>query len=555
VPKIRLGCHIIVKNEESRIEACLKDNIGFADYFSIAVDSGSSSDATYEICRNIVGPDSVFRDEWKDSFADSRNAALNHLVLNHPDVDYIYWIDSDDLWSPTSTDLSEIKKRIEEQQPFAVKNLYIYGEDKSSKTSGLQYHRNRLWKCVKTPEGKTVSTRYWVGPAHEVNVFYPEYQQPELIWDDWILTHLKASNESHRGGRTKRNIKALKRGIRDEPTNPRYLFYLAREYKDAREWDSSIEFYEKYIKVSFFPEEKYQALLDLAALYRVKNEVDTALKYAIEAWVLKPEIAEASVLIGELYTVKKDWKMARPWFSFAANAPHGNVLFDNLSSRTYVPHRWLSVASYYTDDMEQAAYSHKRARDIAPFDPIVRKNEVWMFDNQYPQVNNDILLQIELAEKISSYLECGDKIIALASGLMESSSVKECEHLFIHGPSLFVCYYKDNQFELIDEIDILEKEFICKMLWFTESSDFVFPIRVLVLDNKDNLYDNEIIESMLNSLVNGSFIIIDNFNTDEVKNIVSDILIKHNEINIAKTIDNTTVILSKFTAFSVVTGN
>ncbi len=69
-----------------------------------------------------------------------------------------------------------------------------------------------------------------------------------------------------------------------------------------------------------------------------------------------------------------------------------------------------------------------------------------MFDNQYPQVNNDILLQIELAEKISSYLECGDKIIALASGLMESSSIKECEHLFIYGPSLFVCYYKDNQF-------------------------------------------------------------------------------------------------------------
>jgi tetratricopeptide (TPR) repeat protein len=541
---LKIGLHFIVKNEADRIEACLKDNLELADYFSIAVDSGSSSDATYEICRNIVGPDSVFRDEWKDSFSDSRNAALNHLVLNHPDVDYIYWIDSDDLWSTTSINPTEVRKRLEEQQPFAVKNLYAYGEYTPT-NPGLVYHRNRIWKCIKTPEGKTVSTRYWAGPAHEVNVFYPEYQQPELIWDDWILTHLKVNTESHRDGRTKRNIKALKRGIRDEPTNPRYLFYLAREYKDAREWDSSIEYYKKYIEVSFFPEEKYQALLDLATLYRVKDEIDTALKYAVDAWGLKPEIAEASVLIGELYTVKKDWKMAKPWFSFAANAPHGNVLFDNVSSRTYIPHRWLSVASYYSDDMEQASYSHKRARDMVSLDPVVRRNEVWMFNNQYPCVNESLLLQIELAEKISSFLKCGDELISIASGLMESSSIKECEHLFIYGSELFICYYKDNQFELIDNIEVNDKKFICKLLNFTKKYDLVFPIRVMVLNNKDNLYDTEIVESMLNCVIDNGFIVINRFNTNEVKDIISDLLIKHNEINIAKVLNNDIAILAK----------
>ena len=541
---LRIGLHFIVKNEADRIEACLKDNLELADYFSIAVDSGSSSDTTYEICRKIVGPNSVFRDEWKDSFSDSRNAALNHLLIQHPDVDYIYWIDSDDLWSTNSISPAEVRKRLEEQQPFSVKNLYAYGEYTPT-NPGLVYHRNRIWKCLRAPDGKPLSTRYWVGPAHEVNVFYPEYQQSEILWDDWVLTHLKNNNEDHRGGRTQRNIKAFKKSLKTEPNHPRYLFYLAREYKDAREWDSSLEYYKKYIEVSFFPEEKYQALLDMATIYRVKEDIDNAMRYAKEAWTFKPEIAEAAVLIGELYTLKNDWKASKPWFSYAVHAPHGNVLFDNVASRTIIPHRWLSVASFYTDDIDQGSYSHSKAREINPLDPLVRKNESWLFDNKYPCVDRQILDKINMAE---DFVNLSENIsdFYFSGMLSKFSRVRDCENFFMYGQDLSIYYTDDYEVGLVDNIELINENLLIKMLNFTKSYEIVFPIRVLFLNNEK--YDFNLLGLLIKNVVSGGFIVINNFDDNNIKNLLSDLLLNHNNLNVAKVIEllnNKLVILAK----------
>lgn len=522
---IKVGLHIIVKGEQDRIASCIASNHGLADYYSIAVDSGSSSDKTYEICRNIVGPKDVFRHEWKDDFAEARNSALNHLLKTHPDVDYVYWIDSDDLWDFSTISPQDIKSRIEELSPIAIKNLYYYGFNPSSKESNLSYYRVRMWKCI---DGK--STRHWAGPAHEVNIYYPEYEgSSEATWDDFILIHTKDGHESHREGRTNRNIKALKKGLRDEPNHPRYLFYLAREYKDAGELDNSLESYEKYLPVTFFVNEKYQALLDMSYIYRVKSDTDNALKYAKLAWELKPEIAEAAVVIGELYSHQNNWGMAKPWFAYAANAPHGEVLFDHTEYRTLLPYRWLAVSNYYTDNLERARYYQGKARSINPHDYLTKSNDVWMFHNDYTLADPKIISMLTNLIPDDGQVNFDNYVtnlwLTIASKLKENSCGNYVQYL----SDLSIYDHK----ALVDQLD-LDSELIPKIF---NPSEYVFFPQLISLNSSDNSYPDYVIDNIVPVLLLGGMLAINNFQDSQVKLFLSSLFSKFNFLTPVFTID------------------
>lgn len=532
---IKIGLHMIVKGEQDRIKSCIEANLNLADYFSIAVDAGTNSDETYETCRTLVGSSDVFRHWWKDDFSEARNSSLDHLLSRHPDVNYVYWIDSDDVWSENSLNFKELRKRLIDINPDSVQNTYIYGNEKFAKElPSLTYFRTRFWKCI---NGK--STRRWYGPAHEVNITAPEFQEKPLIevrWEDVILTHLKTGQEEHRTGRTQRNIKALKHGLAKEPENSRYLFYLAREYKDAGQLDDALTTYKQYLPLSFFVNEKYQALLDIANIYKHRENFVDTLHWAKEAWLLKPEIAEAAVIIGEAYSRLNDWMSAKPWFAYACNAPHGEVLFDNISSRTYLPVRWLSVASYYTNDMEQAEFYHSKTRSIIPDDVLTRSNEAWMFSNKYPYVEEKFINLIKSAEEFSkvgnSSIEPHEKdfVINLTTNIALLNSIRNGEVIVCYQENIEIASFDDFSFK-VDEVVSPDDRLLTQL--FSEKFDGTNPDLVpclLCLDNSSGNYSDSVIELFVKSLNPDNFIIINQFNQIEQKSFVSNLLAKYKNL-------------------------
>lgn len=375
---ISIGFHLIARGNEDNIVKCLESCRGLADFIVVAVDSREDSDKTFNLIKDMENV-YAFRDVWEDSFATARNHALNKLLELKPDLDYIGWLDSDDRFGTVeqgSISHEEVRKRLETERPEGVNNQYVYAEDLGSDNPNLSYLRLRIVAHI---PGQPLLYD-WEGSAHETLICRRSTGRPTLIWNDWILVHYREKDIDFKT-KTGRNVDMLEKDLEKNPTNTRTMFYLGREYKDFGDFDKSIVMLTKYVHKSNFNLEKYQALLDLGYMYFWKGDFDSAEDKTKDAIALLPEIAFAYNLLGEI-TMKKDRPdLARMYFAQAAYAPHGPVLFDYIPSRTYIPHRWLSVSCMYSNMKEESVYHHMKAKRLAPRDLGLKYNDPWLIDN------------------------------------------------------------------------------------------------------------------------------------------------------------------------------
>jgi tetratricopeptide (TPR) repeat protein len=400
---VKIGMHIIVKEESDRIQGCLESFMRLVDVFVIAVDSKPESDSTFEIAQKVIGDRGfVYRQVWQDDFSIARNDALENLLTRYPDIDYVFWADGDDILAlsgPGVTSPEEIKKRLGEQLPDSVQGPYVYGMDfvKEGVSPNLKYYRNRFWRHIKG----SPKFRYWKGPIHECDVMNFSTGRGDVVWEDFVIIHLKGEA---RPQNSERNLRVLEAAHVKDPTDARTMYYLGREYKDSRQYEKSIAMLIKYLHKSNFPEEKYDAMLLIARMYQSLGNLESALEWAKKALDFKPEIAFAPTLIGDIYlSSKQSPDLARPWYAYAAYAPHGNVLFDDLPARTYIPHKWLAFCSSQVGDMDRAYYHHKISKSMAPLDGDVRFNDIWFNDNSsrdYPPVFQSV---VDLADSDSGF--------------------------------------------------------------------------------------------------------------------------------------------------------
>lgn len=375
---VKIGFHLIVKGNAHNIADCLNSCRGLADFIVVGVDSKQDSDETFNLIKGIENV-YAYRDNWEDSFSVSRNRSLHTLLKLRPDLDYIGWMDGDDVWgTPAQGSISheEVKRRLEEQKPDSVNNVYIYADDLASGNPNLSYMRLRLF--AHTP-GQSFPNYVWEGSAHESLMQRKSTGGSSLWWNDWILIHNREKDIDF-SVKTSRNIEMLEKDLQNNPTNTRTMFYLGREYKDFGQYEKSIVALTKYVYKSHFDLEKYQALLDIGHMYLWREDFDSAEETAKKAIEVSPRVAFAYTLLGEVYMKKDRPDLAKLEFAKSVYAPHGSVLFDYIPGRTYVPHRWLSVACLYSDDFINAQKHHMIAKEIAPLDTSIKYNDPWLLD-------------------------------------------------------------------------------------------------------------------------------------------------------------------------------
>jgi tetratricopeptide (TPR) repeat protein len=406
---IKIGLHMIVKEHLDTIGDCLRSCKDLVDYMVIAVDSKPESDETYLVCREIAG-DGTYRQEWQNDFGVARNDSLNKLLEQHPDVDYILWLDGDDHLSNSegaAASFSEIRERLEKERPYVVSSPYVYRIDDALKGAlpNLQFYRHRLWKHI---PGQP-PLRVWDGAAHECDI---ESGSPRgvlstskygeaVIWRDFIVIHRK---EGRIEENNLRNVEILEAAHWKDTNNTRTMFYLGREYRDAGLKEKAILMLQKYVIKSTFIEEKYDALMNIAYLLRDLKDPRNAEKYGKEAFALKPELALAPAFLGELYMSYGMFGIAKAWLSYAIHAPHGTILFDEVPARTYVPHKLISKCFLKTKDLPNARRHHRIARKLAPFDMDLRHDDVWLGDNSssdYPDKFESVVTLIDSFSKQS----------------------------------------------------------------------------------------------------------------------------------------------------------
>lgn len=258
---------MIVRSEARVIRRALESARPHIDYWVIC-DTGSTDD-TPEIIKDALQgvPGELHHTSWAN-FGHNRTEAIK---LAKGKCDYILIMDADMV--------------LNVKAPFKTKLVEDYYEIRYE--GSLDYSQHML-----------VSDRYdwrYIGITHEYI-----YADDAKRWDFLPEVSLKHFGDgSCRSDKFERDIRLLAEGLKKEPGNVRYMFYLAQSYKDLGRWEEALHWYEKRATASGWEEERWYAMYQVAEMKSMLDhpwpEVQSAYLKAFDARTLRLEPIHALV--------------------------------------------------------------------------------------------------------------------------------------------------------------------------------------------------------------------------------------------------------------------
>jgi glycosyltransferase involved in cell wall biosynthesis len=318
-PKICLS--MIVRNEAHVIERCLASVKPFVDAW-VVCDTGST-DGTQDLVRRVMAgkPGLVVERPWVD-FAHNRNEAL---TLAQERGEYVFFIDADE-W-------------LVAREPLDPATLTGDAYYLTCEYAGLQYGRVALVRGA-------LPWR-WVGVLHE----YLECDAP--------FVHATLSDPiiriAHEGARSRdpdtyaKDAALLERALEREPTNSRYVFYLAQSYRDAGRLEQSRARYAERATMGGFEEEVFYARYQLGVIAeRLGEDPATVSRAYLEAYASRPTRAEPLVALARYHRLRGEYALAMLYARPAAALPKpADVLFVDAATYDWQALDEVSVSAYY----------------------------------------------------------------------------------------------------------------------------------------------------------------------------------------------------------------
>ncbi len=351
---ITISLCMIVRNEEDTIARCLDSVKGIPDEIVI-IDTGST-DRTKEIVSQYT--DLVIDFTWIDDFAAARNFAFSKATM-----DYILWLDADDVFAASDREqLLKLKKTLDRQ--IDVVNMpYLLAFDQFGKVT-YSLRRNRLVKRSKNFR--------WIGAVHE----YLEVYGP-VINSEICVTHKDmGKNDSDR------NLKIYENRLsRGEVFSPRDLFYFANELSDHRLYDRAIKAYQEFLKTGQgWVEDNLSACGKLADCSDNLGEQEKKLDYILKSFEYDSPRAEFCCRLGYHFLQAEKYEQGVFWYKLATQLEKP---IDSWGPKieacwTWLPHLQLCVC-YDRLGKHELAYEHNEiARKYRPDDTQVLHNKNYL---------------------------------------------------------------------------------------------------------------------------------------------------------------------------------
>jgi tetratricopeptide (TPR) repeat protein len=276
VPKQTICLAMIVKNETKVLERCFNSVRKLVDYWLIC-DTGST-DGTQELIKSYWEKEGIkgelYEHEWKN-FGHNRSLLMKHAKGK---ADYIITLDADEVFEFEPDFV----------MPYLDKDLYNIWTRKGN----TDYQRLQL-----------VSDKfewYYKGVCHE----YLTYIEKEGNKPSTQSVLEKIRNIPYPDGfrssdpnKYKRDALIFEQALLDDPTNSRYIYYLAQSYRDCNEYDNAIKYYIKRVEMeqNGNSEEKYYAQYQIALCKICKNEpFDNYMFDLLKAYNIRPTRLESA---------------------------------------------------------------------------------------------------------------------------------------------------------------------------------------------------------------------------------------------------------------------
>lgn len=348
---------MIVKNEEDTLERCLNSALDIAEEIIIA-DTGST-DKTKEIAERLGAK--VYDFPWIDDFSAARNFAFSKA-----NMDYILWLDADDILLPEDAEkLLRLKSELEPEVDIVMMR-YNTGFDEAGRVT-FSYYRERL---VKREKGFL-----WREPVHE----YLEIGG-KVINADIAVTHAKAHPREG-----SRNVAIYERILREGgELSPRGTYYYARELKDNARFAEAIGMFRKFLEDGKgWVEDNIAACGELARCYQEQNQGDEALAALFQSLRYDTPRAEICCELGYHFKARERYKQAAFWFSLALwlEKPQNEWGFRQEDCWGYIPCIECAVCYDRLGQHDLAEAFNNRAEIYKPGSPSVQHNKTY-FENR-----------------------------------------------------------------------------------------------------------------------------------------------------------------------------
>lgn len=360
----------MLKNESENVLNMLRSVEGLWDCCVCGFDN-RSDDGTEELVREYLKGRNVFfyHFSWRNDFSWARNLALDMALGEYPRVKYALMMDGDDVLHPMSRPLI-LGWKDNPHPGYSVLNAYIYLDCDAFGIPMLFYPRCHLFKNDPRIRFKFASHNVIEAGSDE-----------QLLVRDFVVIHnqkpkKRAMREKQRVDMNIPNLEAQAEG-QDEPARP--LFYAGNTYLDAGRYEEAEQAFTQYLDRATWHEERYQAMLHLAALRMLAGDGDGARGWAWRA-MQEPgqwNRAEAYMLLGDTALWQGRAVEALHWLEIAANMPPPvSSLFLQGPIYTWLPH-WRLALLYDRLGQWGAALDHaKRAGQWRPAPEILRAVEV-----------------------------------------------------------------------------------------------------------------------------------------------------------------------------------
>lgn len=320
--------NMIVKDEAHVIRRCLASVRPLIDSWVI-VDTGSS-DGTQEIIRNCLAdvPGTLHTRPWKN-FGHNRSESL---ALARETASYSFVIDADDL--------------LIVPHGFKKPNLSADAYSVLIRDSGTQYRRTCLF-------ANRLAWRY-VGVLHE----YPEADAGYSldILDDFQIERRIEGGRSKIGLIEKylNDAALLEQALQDEPTNARYVFYLAQSYRDAGRLEKSLANYQRRAAMGGWEEEVWYAHYEIAMLSERLGLADEIITQRyLEAYQVRPKRIEPLVKLARRFREKSQFALAHLFAEKAMSTPTTkDFLFVDMAAYEWCALDEYAIASYWIGNYE-----------------------------------------------------------------------------------------------------------------------------------------------------------------------------------------------------------
>jgi len=271
---VKICLNMIVRNEADKIARCLSSLVDHIDCWSIT-DTGSSDgtpEAITAFFKKHNKPGCLHHEPFVN-FEQARNAALTHARTDPIEWDYILLCDAD---------MSLVVKDKDWRKALAGGQSY----EAVQRGGTLTYFNKRFVK-----RGETGLYR---GVTHEY------LDIPSSGWVDGIIFK-DYGDGTNRKDKFVRDIALLLDGLRTEPNNARYWFYLASSYKDAGDNEKAAEAYRQRALMGGWDEEVWYSLYQRAICLKDLGRDAEFIQQTIDAFNRRPTRAETCWLLANYF--------------------------------------------------------------------------------------------------------------------------------------------------------------------------------------------------------------------------------------------------------------